>query len=63
MMFWAKEVELINLEPTSESQRILEYTMGCLAHRILYSSTEEGEFHSFLSCAVPQHGDIGEKRR
>lgn len=60
MIFWAK-VELINLEPMSEAQRILGYTTDSLAHRILYSSTEEGGFHSFLSCAAPQHGNMSEK--
>lgn len=47
-MFWAK-VELINLEPTSEAQRIPGYTIDSLYHRILYPSTEEGGFHPFLA--------------
>lgn len=63
MMFWAKEVELINLEAMSEGQRIPGYSTGCQAHRILYSSTEEGGFQSFLSCTGPKHGDIGVKWR
>lgn len=61
MMFWAK-VELINLEPTSEAQRIPGYTIDSLYHRILYPSTEEGGFHPFLSCAAPQHGNTSEKK-
>lgn len=64
MMFWAKEAELINLEPMSEAQRLLGYTTGSLAHRILYSSAEkEGGFHSFSSSAVHQHGNTRVKWR
>lgn len=62
-MFWAKESELINLEPMSEAQTILGCTIGSLAHRTLYSSSEKGGFHSFSSCADPQQGNIRAKWR
>ena len=36
MMLWAKETELINLEPMSGAQSLLGYVIGILAHRTLF---------------------------
>lgn len=43
-MLWAKETELINLEPVSEAQSILGYVTGILANdsRLFSSYGEAG---------------------
>ena len=53
-MPWARETELINLEPMSGAQSLLGFTIGILAHRMLFSY-REAAWISFVSklCSSP----------